>query len=130
MRKRARKARVSKADEAAEQQARLLQQLKEIALAVGLDVREEKLQREVGYTVHSGKCRVGGRDLVLLDSNAAVVERIDVLLDVLATADVDAVYIEPELRERIHGRAGRAAGPPEDHATGDDAERSGNPAPA
>jgi hypothetical protein len=104
MRKRARK---PKHDVATEEQSQLLQQLKEIAVAVGLDVREERLQREVGYSVRSGSCRVDGRDVVLLDSNAAASERIDVMLDVLAESDLDGVYIEPELRERIAGRAGK-----------------------
>jgi hypothetical protein len=130
MRKRARKTGSRKSHEAAERQVQLLQQLKEIALAVGLDVREEKLQRDVGYSVHSGSCRVGGREIVLLDSNTAVPERIDVLLDVLAEVDVESVYIEPELRERIHGRAAGRTLRPVDHGSTDEAERSVDPAPA
>lgn len=84
----------------------LLDQLKEIAAAIGIEVREERLVREVGYAVHSGPCRVKGRDVVLLDSNAADLgELIEAMLEFLAGRDLDAVYIEPQVRELIARRA-------------------------
>jgi len=46
-----------------------LERLKEIAAQAGLEVREERLTREVGYSVRGGACRVDGRDVVLLDKN-------------------------------------------------------------
>jgi hypothetical protein len=92
----------SKADE---KKRLLLDQLKEIAAAVGVEVREERLVREVGYAVHSGVCRIGGRDVVLLDSGAELGELVEAMLDFLAGRDLDAVYIEPQLREMISRRA-------------------------
>jgi hypothetical protein len=83
----------------------LLDQLKEIAGNIGTEVREEKLVREVGYSVRSGPCRLHGRPVVLLDSNAELGERIEALLEFLAECDLDAVYIEPEIRELIGARA-------------------------
>jgi len=88
-----------------EKQRLLLDQLEEVASSIGIDVREERLMREVGYTVHSGPCRVNGREVVLLDSNAQLAELIDAMLDFLAGRDLDGVYIEPQLREMIAGRA-------------------------
>jgi hypothetical protein len=88
----------------------LLERLKEVASAIGLDVREERLHREAGYTVRSGLCRIGEQSLVLLDRNAATDERIEVLCTVLADRDLDAVFIEPDLRRRIGGRALAADG--------------------
>jgi hypothetical protein len=100
----AKRARKNSNHEADERQRILLDQLKELAGHIGTEVREEKLVREVGYTVHSGQCRVDGKDVVLLDTNTALAERIDALLDFLAGRDLDAIYIEPELRELITGR--------------------------
>src|SRR5215470_17303503 len=102
MSKRARHAASDKIDE---KKRLLLDQLIEVAAAIGLEVREEKLMREVGYSVHSGPCRLHGREVVLLDSNAELAELVDAMLDLLAGRDLDSVYIEPQLREMITGRA-------------------------
>jgi len=83
----------------------LLERLKEIASASGLEVREERLYREVGYSVHSGVCRVGEQEVLLLDKNSATAERIDALCSILSERDLEAVFIEPELRVKIGGKA-------------------------
>lgn len=79
----------------------LLDQLKEIGAKVDLDIREEKLVREVGYTVRSGRCRVNDREVILLDRNASISERTDVLLESLAECDLTEIYLEPEIRRLI-----------------------------
>ena len=83
----------------------LLERLKEVAAAVGLDVREERLTREVGYSVRSGVCRLVDQEVLLLDRNASQADRIDVLCSILAERDLEGVFIEPELRRTIGGRA-------------------------
>lgn len=88
-----------------EEPSPLLDRLKEIAAASGLEVREERLLREVGYSVRSGVCRVDDQEVLLLDKNASTAERIEVLCTVLSQRDLDAVFIEPELRRSIGGRA-------------------------
>ena len=88
-----------------EEPSPLLERLKEIAAASGLEVREERLYREVGYSVHSGVCRVGDQEVLLLDKNATTPERIESMCAVLSDRDLDAVFIEPELRRTIGGRA-------------------------
>lgn len=100
----AKHARRSTASAAEQRQRLLLDQLKEVAVALGLEVREEKLVREVGYSVRSGPCKLEGRDLMLLDANAALGERIEAMLEVLAGQDLDSIYIEPALRQLIQGR--------------------------
>jgi hypothetical protein len=99
MAKRARKP--GKSDAKADRDRELLDQLKEIGAKVGLEVREEKLVREVGYTVHSGRCRVNGREVILLDRNAGISERTDALLESLAVCDLTEIYLEPEIRRLI-----------------------------
>lgn len=88
-----------------EEPSPLLERLKEIAAASGLEVREERLLREVGYNVKSGVCRVDDQEVLLLDRNVPPAERIEALLGLLADRDLDAVFIEPELRRTIGGRA-------------------------
>jgi hypothetical protein len=83
----------------------LLERLKEIASASGLDVREERLLREVGYSVRSGVCRVEEHEVLLLDKNATPAERIEAVCGVLAARDLDSVFIEPDLRRTIGGNA-------------------------
>jgi len=87
-----------------ERQRILLDQLKEVASGIGADVREERLVREVGYSVRSGPCRLNGQEIVLLDTNAELSDRIDAMLDYLAGRDLDQLYIEPELRDLIATR--------------------------
>lgn len=88
-----------------EEASPLLERLKEIAAASGLEVREERLLREVGYSVKSGVCRVSEREVLLLDRNATPAERIEAICGVLSERDLDSVFIEPELRRTIGGRA-------------------------
>jgi hypothetical protein len=83
-----------------------LERLKEIAAGIGLEVREERLYREVGYSVRSGI-----REVLLLDRNAGPAERIEALCQALADRDLEAVWIEPELRSRIGGGASDAQAP-------------------
>lgn len=88
-----------------EEKSPLLDRLKEIATASGLEVREERLLREAGYSVRSGVCRLSDQELLLLDKNTTAAERIEVLCSLLSGRDLDAVFIEPELRRTIGGRA-------------------------
>jgi hypothetical protein len=44
-----------------------------------IEVRAEKLLREVGYRVRSGRCRVKGRDLILIDRDAPLNDQIEFL---------------------------------------------------
>ncbi len=95
-----------KKHEATDEQRILLDQLKETAIAVGIEVREEKLSRGAGYNVRSGPCRVGDREVVFLDSGSTASERIDVLVEVLADCDLEGVWLEPRLRRLIQGEQG------------------------
>lgn len=88
-----------------EEKSPLLDRLKQIATASGLEVREERLLREAGYSVRSGVCRVSDQELLLLDKNATAAERIEVLCSLLSGRDLDSVFIEPDLRRAIGGRA-------------------------
>ena len=65
------------------QEARL-QDLIVRAKGMNLQVRKEKLLREAGYRVHSGRCRVNGQDVILIDRDAPISDQIEFLANELA----------------------------------------------
>jgi hypothetical protein len=89
----------------------ILEALKELAARVGLEVREERLLREVGYQVRSGSCRVREQNILFLDRDLPAAGRMDVLVEELSRRDLGAVYVSPELR-RILGKDERFGATP------------------
>jgi hypothetical protein len=65
------------------QEARL-QDLIVRAKAMNVQVRKEKLLREAGYRVHSGRCRVNGQDVILIDRDLPIGDQIEFLASELA----------------------------------------------
>jgi len=68
----------------------LLQELIAAAKRLNIEVRTEKLLREVGYRVHSGRCRVKGQDLIILDREAPLADRVEFL-----SSELDAKETKP-----------------------------------
>ncbi|MBI2962895.1 MAG: hypothetical protein HYY35_04010 [Deltaproteobacteria bacterium] len=85
----------------------ILEELKGVAARLGLEVREERLLREIGYRVQSGTCRVRDRNILFLDREIPPTARMEVLLEELARRDLRDVYVSPELR-RILGKDERS----------------------
>lgn len=83
----------------------LLQELKILAERLGIRVREEKLLREVGYQVRGGGCRVHGQEIVFLDRDLPLPERVEILLDELSQREFDAEVLSPALRRLLTGGA-------------------------
>ncbi len=79
----------------------LLQGLKEIAVQLGIRVREERLLREVGYRVRGGGCWVRGQEVVFLDRERPISERIDVLVEELMGKNLDNVPLSTPLRRLL-----------------------------
>jgi hypothetical protein len=94
---------VSRRDEA------LCEELKAVAVRLGVQVREEQLLREVGYRVRSGLCRVHGEEVIFVDRTLPPEERVQVLLDSLAGRDVEALYLSPVLRRLLETRRSAAS---------------------
>lgn len=92
-----------------ESQAALLDELKSAAEKVGLRVREEKLLREVGYRVRSGRCRLRGDDVLFLDRGLPTGAHIDLLIDELSRRPLDDLYLSPAARRLIELAAGKRA---------------------
>jgi len=65
----------------------------------------EALARDLGYPVcyeegafRGGRCRLGGRKMILLPRRSGTDERIEQLAAALSGLDLDAVYVRPALR--------------------------------
>ena len=61
-----------------------LNELIGVARQMNIEVRTEKLLREVGYRARSGRCRVNGQELILIDRDAPISDQIDFLSAELA----------------------------------------------
>jgi hypothetical protein len=64
------------------QEARL-QDLIVSAKRINIEVRTEKLLREAGYRAHSGRCRIKGKDVILIDRDAPIADQIEFLANEL-----------------------------------------------
>jgi hypothetical protein len=67
-----------------------LQELIETAKQMNIEVRTEKLLREIGYRARSGRCRVKGREIILLDRDTPLSEQVDFLSAELAARKDDS----------------------------------------
>ena len=74
-----------------------LQDLIVSAKQLNIQVRMEKLLREVGYRAHSGSCRVKGRELIVIDRDIPLVDQIEFLSNELAErqAETNSQSSEP-----------------------------------
>jgi hypothetical protein len=90
----------------------VLEELKGLAVRLGLEVREERLLREVGYQVRSGCCRVRDQNILFLDRDLPPAGRLEVLLEELSRRDLGEVYASPELRRMLGKDEGPGVGSP------------------
>lgn len=95
----------SKVVEASAAQVAMLDELKAAAEKVGLRVREERLLREVGYRVRSGRCRLQANEILFIDRTLPVSAQIDVLVDELAGRPLDDIYLSPAARALVERAA-------------------------
>ena len=72
-------------------------------------MREETLLREVGYHVRSGRCRIRGEDVVIIDRNLPASDRLEILLEAVGDRDVETHYLTPALRQLLERRGDSAA---------------------
>jgi UDP-N-acetylmuramate dehydrogenase len=77
----------------------LFRELVGVAARLGVEVRVEPFQTPA--VRGGGRCVLDGRELILLDARAPLVDRVEALARALAGFDLEDVYLPPELRERI-----------------------------
>jgi hypothetical protein len=80
--------------------ATLLQELESLAAQLAVDVRHEPLAGPRG-----GLCRVGGRDLIFVDRNLSLTERVELMTGALSRLCLDEVFVRPVLRQMLEDRA-------------------------
>ncbi len=68
-----------------------LQDLIARANGMNVQVRKEKLLREAGYRVRSGRCRIKGQDVLIIDRDAPIGDQIEFL-----TAELAQQAAEPD----------------------------------
>jgi hypothetical protein len=81
--------------------AQLVSELEELAQRCGIEVRHEKLLREIGYRARSGSCKVKEKNLVILDRTLAPAEQVEVLADALRGQDFENLYLSPAARRLL-----------------------------
>lgn len=82
----------------------VLRELGRIAERAGVLVRTEALDPELfgpGSGRRGGLCRLDGTFVLLVDERATIDEKIAVFVDAFRALDLDAVYMLPEIRQRI-----------------------------
>ena len=79
----------------------LVAELEELAKRCGIEVRHEKLLREVGYRARSGSCRVREKNLVILDRALAPSGQLEVLAEALRDQDLENFYLSPAARRLL-----------------------------
>jgi len=86
--------------------AQLVNELEELAQRCGIEVRHEKLLREVGYRARSGSCIVKEKNLVILDRTLAPAEQVEILAEALRGQDLENLYLSPAARRLLQGDRG------------------------
>ena len=77
-----------------------LSQLEGLAHTLGIQVRYEKIvEDELSST--GGLCRVKGEWVIIVNSKAAINEKIHTLLKSLKNFDLNSIYVRPALRELL-----------------------------
>ncbi len=80
--------------------AELYQQLKEIALKLGIVVSEQNL-RVTGVNAKSGLCKVKGQQMFIMDKHLTLREKIETLSECLRQLPLDNIYIMPAIRKYL-----------------------------
>jgi hypothetical protein len=86
--------------------AQLVNELEELAQRCGIEVRHEKLLREIGYRARSGSCKVREKNLVILDRTLAPSDQVEVLADALRGQDLENQYLSPAARRLLQEERG------------------------
>lgn len=79
----------------------LVDELAEAATRLGLEVRREKLLREVGYRARGGACRLRQKNLIILDREQPAAEQIEVLAEAMRGRNLEEVYLSPAARRIV-----------------------------
>jgi len=80
---------------------KLVDEWSEAAGRVGLQVRREKILREIGYRARGGACRLREKDLVIIDREQPAAEQLEILAEALRSRDLESLYLSPAARRVV-----------------------------
>ena len=80
---------------------KLADELIEAAHRLGLEVRREKILREVGYRARGGPCRLRNQDLIILDREMAPGDQVEVIAEALRERAHEQLYLSPAARRLL-----------------------------
>jgi hypothetical protein len=80
-----------------------LEELIGAARELNIEVRTEKLLRDIGYRVHSGRCHLNGQALILIDRDAPISDQVEFLSVELARCRSENPDLQPQPRDPVEG---------------------------
>ena len=78
----------------------LLNELEELAGKLGIAIRYENVTREE-FSGSGGLCRMKGEYVLIIHSQAAVEEKIRILLEVLKSFPIGDIFVKPVIRDLL-----------------------------
>lgn len=83
-------------------EATIIGQLEELAVTFGLQIRYEPIRSDDKLPiVPGGVCRLRGDNVLIINSNVTVRDKIRTLVEAVKHSDIDRVYILPVIRELL-----------------------------
>jgi hypothetical protein len=80
----------------------IIDQLEELAERFGIQIRYEPIKQDEDLVrVIGGLCLLRGEYVLIIDSKAAMTDRISTFAEALSHFDLDQIYIKPALRELL-----------------------------
>lgn len=87
----------------------IIRHLEALAVTFGLQIRYEPIRTDDDLpNVPGGTCRLKGDNLLIINSNATVRDKIRTLAEAVKNFDLDRIYILPVIRELLEN--GRTKG--------------------
>ena len=79
----------------------MLDALFEAAKKLGVEVRVERFSAPFPKSGAGGVCRLRGRDVILIDAAAAVVDQAAAMAEALSHFELEGLFLAPEVRELV-----------------------------
>jgi hypothetical protein len=77
---------------------KVLSQLEELANSLEIEVRYEQIKKE-GTFFPGGLCKIKGENVLIINSNAGIEDKINALARAVASFDLTDIHMRPALRE-------------------------------
>lgn len=80
----------------------IIDQLEEVAERFGIQIRYEPIKQDEDLVkIVGGLCLLKGEYVLIIDSKAAVIDKIRTFAEALRHFDLDQIYIKPVIRELL-----------------------------